>query len=78
MAKMREIICSCGCKRKKLVRVVDIKRGWGKFYSKSCKAKNQERKTGQYKEFLQRSEGFYREECGPASMDSGVFGHGQE
>jgi len=34
-----EITCKCGCGRKKLVRVADQKRGWGKFYSKSCKAK---------------------------------------
>lgn len=41
MAKMKEIICKCGCGRKKMVRVADIKRGWGKYYSKSCKARDQ-------------------------------------
>lgn len=41
MAKMKEIICKCGCGRKKEVRTADIKRGWGKYYSKSCKAKVQ-------------------------------------
>lgn len=51
MAEMIEITCKCGCGRKKDVRLSDIKRGWGKFYSKSCKAKYQERKTGQYKNY---------------------------
>ena len=30
------------------VRVADHKRGWGKFCSKSCKAIQQEQRTGQY------------------------------
>ena len=47
--KKQEITCKCGCGRKKLVRVADIKRGWGKFFDKSCKARYQERKTGQFK-----------------------------
>lgn len=33
-------------------RTVDVKRGWGKFCSKSCKAIHQENKTGQYKNYL--------------------------
>lgn len=31
-----------------MVRSADVKRGWGKYYSKSCKAIAQERRTGQY------------------------------
>lgn len=54
MAKMKEIICACGCKRKKLVRVADIKRGWGKYYSKSCKAVAQEKRTGQHAALFDR------------------------
>ena len=54
MARMTEITCACGCKRKKMVRTADIKRGWGKYYSKSCKAVAQENRTGQHKRFLQR------------------------
>lgn len=42
----QEIVCACGCGRSKLVRVADIKRGWGKFYSKSCKAKAQAKRRG--------------------------------
>lgn len=44
MATTTEITCACGCGRKKEVRVADVKRGWGKFYSKSCKAISQFRK----------------------------------
>lgn len=50
--KKQEITCGCGCGRKKLVRVADIKRGWGRFYSKSCKARRQEQRTGQYSNYL--------------------------
>ncbi len=32
-----------------MVRTADVARGWGKYYSKSCKARDQERRTGQYK-----------------------------
>lgn len=53
MAKMIQITCKCGCGRKKMVRVADRNRGWGLFYSKSCKAKFQERFTGQYRAYLQ-------------------------
>lgn len=48
MAAMTNITCACGCKRTKPVRTADIKRGWGKYYSKRCKARAQERRTGQY------------------------------
>jgi len=50
MAKMVEITChNKRCKKKKMVREADVKRGWGKFCSKSCKAQEQEDRTGQYK-----------------------------
>jgi len=41
MASMTEITCICGCKRKRMVRNADIKRGWGKYFNKSCKARKQ-------------------------------------
>lgn len=56
MASMKEIICKCGCGRKKMVRTADIKRGWGKFFDKSCKARHQERRTGQCAEYYARKE----------------------
>ena len=39
--KTEEITCACGCGRKKMVRTADIKRGWGKYFSKRCKARHQ-------------------------------------
>ena len=41
MASKKEITCACGCKRTKMVRNADLKRGWGKYFNKSCKAKHQ-------------------------------------
>jgi len=54
MAAMTEIICKCGCGRKKMVRTADVKRGWGLYFNKSCKAKAQEKRTGQYRRFIER------------------------
>lgn len=45
-----------------MVRVADINRGWGLFYSKSCKARWQEKQTGQYKAFINMSERLHDEE----------------
>ena len=50
-----EVLCACGCGKKFMARVADRKRGWGRFFSKSCKAKYQERHTGQYRDFLRNS-----------------------
>lgn len=54
MAAMKEITCKCGCGRNKLVRQADYNRGWGRYFSKSCKAKDQERKTHQYHKYITR------------------------
>lgn len=35
-----------------MARVADVKRGWGNFCSKSCKAIKQEQQTGQYAHLL--------------------------
>ena len=51
MISKQEITCKCGCGRKRLVRTADIKRGGGKYFDKSCKARHQEQKTGQYKQY---------------------------
>jgi len=45
------ITCLCGCGKKREIRKADFKRGWGMFFSKSCKAKYQEKDTGQYRAF---------------------------
>jgi hypothetical protein len=44
--RKQEITCACGCGRKKMVRVADVKRGWGKYFSKQCKAVAQTRRIG--------------------------------
>lgn len=54
--KMIEVICACGCGEKFMAREADRKRGWGKYFSKSCKAKAQEKKTHQYAHYLDRQD----------------------
>lgn len=51
---MVDRVCACGCGNTFKARVADVKRGWGKYYSKSCKAVAQERRTGQYKAYNKR------------------------
>lgn len=36
------------CKCTFVARVADVKRGWAKFCSKSCKASHQNKRTGQW------------------------------
>ena len=43
-----DVKCKRGCGVVFPARVADVKRGWGTFASKSCKAKYQEKRTGQY------------------------------
>lgn len=50
MASMTTRTCRCG--KQFQARTADVKRGWGKFCSKSCKAVEQEKRTGQYKDYL--------------------------
>lgn len=50
MATMVQRKCRCG--KDFQARAADVKRGWGKFCSKSCKAVEQERRTGQYADYL--------------------------
>ena len=49
----QKVICKC-CKQEFKARVADIKRGWGKYCSKSCKAIKQEQRTGQMKNYIMR------------------------
>jgi hypothetical protein len=46
--------CACGCGSLVTTTETNAKRGWGRFASKSCKAKAQERRTGQYKAYTNR------------------------
>ena len=52
MSQQVEIVCRCGCGRKRMVRKADRDRGWGLFFDKSCKARHQENRTGQYAKYL--------------------------
>jgi hypothetical protein len=40
------------CNANMTVRLADVKRGWGRFCSKSCKAKKQEKQNGQYSAYI--------------------------
>lgn len=51
--KMVERKCKW-CRKPFQARVADVKRGWGLFCSKSCKAKKQEKRTGQNAAFQAR------------------------
>jgi hypothetical protein len=73
--KMVRVRCKF-CRDPFVARVADRKRGWGKFCSKTCKAKEQERRTGQHAEFLNRRADDDDNIGHP--MQSGLFGHGQE
>jgi hypothetical protein len=49
----RMVLVACArCKKQFSARVADRNRGWGKFCSKSCKAGEQEQRTGQYAEMV--------------------------
>lgn len=60
MPQMVDRTCE-GCGKPFRARAADVKRGWGRFCSKSCKATRQEQRTGQHQEYLQRREAA---ECG--------------
>lgn len=52
--KMVERKCKC-CRSTFWARAADVKRGWGLYCSKSCKAIKQEAQTGQYRAHLNAS-----------------------
>ncbi len=56
MAKMVTKPCEW-CKKPHEVRAVDLRRGWGRFCSKSCKAMKQEKRTGQNAAYHDRQDG---------------------
>lgn len=55
MPRMVERKCEW-CKVPMLVRAADVKRGWGRFCSKSCKAMKQEKRTGQHQAYQARQD----------------------
>lgn len=55
MTRGKKQLVKCrACRCEFEARVADIKRGWGKYCSKSCKALYQEHRTGQYRAYLIR------------------------
>jgi hypothetical protein len=52
MAAMTDRKCKC-CGAVFSARIADVKRGWSQYCTKSCKARVQERKNGQYRAYLQ-------------------------
>lgn len=65
------------CKKPHTVRVADVKRGWGRFCSKSCKAMKQEKRTGQNAAYHAQQDDRELDNHGHI-FESGYFGHGQE
>lgn len=74
MPKMVERKCQC-CKTPFMARAADVKRGWGKFCSKSCKAVKQEARTGQYKAYLANGSD-YEDQSGIVEPARGNFIYG--
>lgn len=62
-----QVKCACGCGVIFTARVADRKRGWGKYASKSCKARRQEARTGQYQAYKARE--YQREFGGTPQFD---------
>jgi hypothetical protein len=57
-------------------RTADRKRGWARFCSKSCKASAQEKRTGQYRRYVERNDRFERDPlCDLHPFDSDNFSH---
>jgi hypothetical protein len=62
-ASMTTVTCKW-CKNNFQARTADVKRGWGIFCSKQCKAMEQEKRTGQYANLSNRSDSYYFDEHG--------------
>lgn len=79
MPSMTERRCrNPGCGKVFQARTADVKRGWAKFCSKSCKAVEQERRTGQHAAYKARRDSYDDEhEAVGHIFESGYFGHGQ-
>ena len=75
MPSMTKVKCK-QCKSEFTARTADVKRGWGKFCSKSCKATHQEKRTGQYSTYKHKSD--LSDGCVIPSFETGYFGHGQD
>jgi len=70
-----EVECRCGCKF--MARVADRNRGWARFCSKSCKAKEQEKRTGQYGVYKHGSDFASYDDLGDPMFYGGPFDNTQ-
>lgn len=57
MAEMMTRNCKF-CAKEFQARMADVRRGWARFCSKSCKAKQQEARTGQYADYCRRADSY--------------------
>lgn len=65
----------CRCGDNFMARKADVKRGWGKFCSKSCKAIRQEQLTGRTAAYRSRQEGHgHGRAMSPAELALGGYG----
>lgn len=55
--RVNRVCANTSCKGLFTAREADVKRGWAKYCSKSCKAVVQEKRTGQYRELLAERDG---------------------
>jgi hypothetical protein len=60
-----------------MVRKADRDRGWGLFFDKSCKARHQERRTGQYASMLHNAPKSYRTGSENPNLSSGSLARGR-
>jgi len=63
--------CQC-CGGVFTARTADRARGWARFCSKSCKAKKQEQRTHQSRDYWQRRESKHSGECFPSHAEGEV------
>lgn len=58
MSRGQKVSRSCArCGALFQARTADVKRGWGRYCSKSCKASAQEARTGQYRAYVHENSG---------------------
>lgn len=73
MASMTERTCANkSCRKPFMARTADVKRGWARFCSKSCKAIKQEQRTGQYAALLSRGHCVDDDDVDISDMDFGA------
>lgn len=78
MAKVSRKCANKKCGATFTARSADVKRGWARFCSKSCKASEQEGRTHQNRNYHNNRDAYHDGGLVIPSMESGYLGHGQE